>query len=86
MGIMKTPFTDAVEAQVPKGTGTSVPHLPSGSGSPIDNCAFKDALEDHVPNGRTGGVLPEHTMETGIKTPATGLGSVPTPGEKFKIG
>lgn len=86
MGTMKTPFNDAVETLVPKGSASDDAHSPKGSGSPIDNSPFKDALETKVPNSRTGGALPEVLIDKGIASPKTGLGSLPEPGKSFKLG
>jgi len=81
--VMKTCFEDAIETKVPSVGGNTVPNLPSGSGSPITNSPFKDAIETHVPNTRTGGLLPEHMMDTNIapKVPVP-----PETGKTFKIG
>lgn len=81
--MMKTPFNDAVETSVSKGSAVPDAHAPSSSGSPISNSPFKDALETKVPNTRTGGVLPEKLFENSVATPVT---KPPVPGEKFKIG
>ena len=86
MGVLKTPFQDATETQVPKGSAAGASNLPSSSSAGISNSPFKDALETKVPNSRTGGALPEVLIDNSVKGPATGLANVPTPGEKFKIG
>jgi hypothetical protein len=82
MAAMKTPFTDAIETVVPKGSADNTP-MPSSGGTAITNSPFGDALETKVPNTRTGGMLPECSMDRGIAAPVP---SLPEPGKTFKIG
>lgn len=80
--MLKTPFKDAIETQVPKGSANNAPS-PAGGTSPIQDSPFKDAVEKQVPNTRTGGLLPEKQLDEGFSysTP-----KYPEPGKTFKIG
>jgi hypothetical protein len=82
---IKTPFKDAIETSVSKGSAVNDKHSPSSSGSPLKTM-FGDALETKVPNTRTGGALPEVLIDGGIASPPTGLQNLPEPGKKFTIG
>lgn len=81
--IKNSPFSDAVEQKVPTVGGNEVPHLPSGGQSPVTDLCFTDAVATQVPNDRTGGLLPEHNMDTAFSyaTP-----KFPQPGKSMKIG
>ena len=83
MSLTNSPFNDAVEKKVPSVGGNDVPHTPSGGASPVEGIAFTDAIAKQVPNSRTGGLLPEHNMDTGFShsTPKW-----PEPGKTMKIG